>query len=80
MMATGEMDAHRMTLPQPYRLEMYQGDSYAWEFRLWADAEKTQADRSDRRHGDRPGPPESRRERADDARDERDGERHHRSR
>ena len=30
-----------MTLPQPYRLEMYQGDSYAWEFRLWADVEKT---------------------------------------
>lgn len=31
-----------MSLPGTYSLSLYRGDSYAWQFVLWTDAEKTQ--------------------------------------
>lgn len=31
-----------MSLPGKYSLSLYRGDSYAWRFLLWTDAEKTQ--------------------------------------
>jgi hypothetical protein len=30
-----------MTTPAPYRLMIYRGDSYAWQFNLWSDCAKT---------------------------------------
>jgi len=44
VMARATLPASTPTTPGPaaYPLRLYRGDSYHWQFRLWADAAKTQ--------------------------------------